>query len=114
MDACGPDTVVLIKRDVAGQDRYGNDVQVDSEITVPYCGFQPMWGQETVGALDQVTDRYQVFVPGLALTDLEIDPHAVDAIRHHGLLYEVNGEPARHYLGDEIDHVRIFCRRVTG
>lgn len=114
MDVTGTDTVILITREVAGTDRYGNDVVVDSETTVPCCSVQPMWGQETANAADQVTDRYQLLLPGLALADLEIDPGSVDAVRHAGRLFEINGEPQEWRLFGTIDHVVIYLRRVTG
>lgn len=115
MDVTGTDTVILITREVAGVDRYGNDVRVDSETTVPYCSVQPMWGAETTNAAEQVTDRYQLILPGLSLTDLEIDPGSLDAVRYAGRLYEINGEPQEWRLdGATIDHVVIYLRRVTG
>lgn len=114
MDVTGTDTVVLITRELAGTDRYGNDVRVDTEVSVPYCSVQPMWGQETVGQADQVTTRYQLIMPGLALTDLEIDPTAVDAVRYAGRLYEINGEPQTWSIGGVVDHLVIFLRRSTG
>lgn len=114
LDVLGGDTVTFIRRDVAGQDRYGDDVTVDHETTVSGCSMQPMWGQETTGTLDQVVERYQCFMPTLALIDQEVDPEAIDALRFEGLLYEVNGRPQRWTLDGSIDHFVIFCRRVEG
>jgi hypothetical protein len=114
MDVTGTDTVTLVRREVAGRDRYGNDVLVDTEIVVPHCAFQPMWGAEITGDADRITERYILLVPGLALTDLEIDPQAIDSIRAYGLAYEINGEPQIWRTPQGIDHLVIYCRRITG
>jgi len=114
MDVIGPDTVTLIHREVAGQDRYGNDVMMATETVVPGCSMQPMWGQESVGAADEVTDRFQLYLPGLALTDLDIDPLVTDAVKFRGITYEVNGEPQPWWMDGYIHHLVIFCRRSTG
>lgn len=113
-DVLGADTVIFIRREVAGQDRYGNDVVVDHETTVGGCAMQPMWGQEATGNLDQIVERYRCFMPALALIDQEVDPDAVDAVRFGGLLYEVNGKPQRWVLDGNLDHFVLFCRRVEG
>jgi hypothetical protein len=110
----GVDTVTFIRRDIAGQDRYGNDVTVDIETVVGGCAMQPMWGQEMVTNLDQVIERYQLFLPALAVIDQGLDPEAVDAVRFGGLLYEINGKPQRWILDGNVDHIVIFCRRVEG
>ena len=120
MDVLGADTVTFIRRDVAGQDRYGSDVTVDTETTITGCSMQPMWGQENLGNLDQVTDRWQLWISPLALLDQGInpegiDPEAIDAIRFRGLLYEINGKPQFWTtLDGALDNVVLLCRRVEG
>lgn len=114
MEVCGEDTVTLVRRDVAGTDRYGNDVLIDSETVVPYCSMQPMWGQESTAAADQAIDRFRLYLPGLALTDLDIDPSMIDAIRFHGLLYEINGWGQPWRWAGVVDHVVFYLRRATG
>jgi hypothetical protein len=114
MDICGQDTVILVRREVAGRDRYGSDVLVDHETVVPGCSMQPMWGQESTGRADEITERFMCYVPGLALVDLEIDPNATDAVRFQGVVYEINGEPQPWHDQGVIDHVVLFCRRSTG
>ena len=115
MDAIGSDVVTFIRREVVGEDRYGNDVRVDHETDIPGCSFQPMWGQEDVGNLDQVIDRWRLFMPALAVIDQLIDPEAVDRIRVAGLLYEINGKPQPWTdLDGNLDHIMVFCKRVEG
>ena len=115
MDALGADVVTFIRRDLAGVDRYGDDVRVDHETDVGGCSMQPMWGQETVGNLDQVIDRWRLFMPVLALIDQELDPEAVDRVRFRGLLYEINGKPQVWTdLSGNLDHLVLFCKRVEG
>ena len=114
MDVCGDDTVVLVKREIAGVDRYGNDVLIDTEVTVPYCSVQPMWGSEDVNANDQAIDRFRLYLPGLSLTDLDVDFSVLDAVRHAGIVYEINGWAQPWRLAGVIDHVVVYLRRATG
>ena len=114
MDVCGDDTVTLIAREVAGVDQYGNDVTVETETTVPYCSVQPMWGSETIDASDLAVDRFRLYLPGLALTDLSIDPSLLDAVRHGGQVYEINGWAQPWRIAGVIDHQVIYLRRPTG
>jgi hypothetical protein len=114
MDVCGEDTVTLISREVAGDDRYGNQVLVDTEVTLPYCSIQPMWGQEDINRADLAIDRFRLFIPGSAWIDLQIDPTMLDAVRFNGITYEVNGEPQPWRLHGVIDHAVVYLRHVTG
>lgn len=114
MDVCGDDTVTLIKRESAGVDRYGNDVLVDTETVVPYCSIQPMWGSEDYNANDQAIDRFRLYLPGLSYIDLDIDPSVLDAVRHAGDVYEINGWAQPWRIAGVIDHAVIYLRRATG
>jgi len=114
VDVLGVDTVTFIRREIAGQDRYGNDVKVDHETDVGGCSIQPMWGQETVSNIDQIIERYQLFMPALASIDQGLDPDALDAVRYRGVVYEINGRPQRWLLDGNVDYFVIFCRRVEG
>jgi len=114
VDVAGSDTVTFIRREIAGQDRYGNDVKIDHETVVGGCSMQPMWGQEIVSNIDQAVERYQLYLPALAFIDQGLDPDVIDAIRFGGIVYEINGKPQRWLLDGNIDHFVIFCRRVEG
>ena len=79
-DALGADTVTFIRRELAGTDRHGSDVYVDHEMDIAGCSMQPMWGQEVVGNLDQVIDRWRLFLPALNVTWFRVGPTKADRL----------------------------------
>lgn len=112
----GGETVMLVRRDIAGRDRYGNDVMVEVMTDIAGCSVQPMWGQEQLGSEDQVTERVQVFLPAQAVIELPFPLSAVDALRISGVLFEINGQPQTWRMPptNVVDHVVLFGRRTTG
>ena len=105
------ETVVLLRRTVTGEDRYGNDRYTSSEVPIPGCAVRALSSQEQLAAgRDTITDSIEVvFPPGTAVT-------AVDRMRTRGLTYEIDGTPDEQYdpmTGVE-PGVRVIGRRVAG
>jgi hypothetical protein len=82
----GPHTIVLRKRQVTGQDRYGNDVPEDVDVAVDGCLVTPTRSSET-------DDRSAPRISGaqlLAPPGTDVD--SADAIIWRERSYEVDGE----------------------
>ena len=109
------DTVTLIRRDVVGQDVYGNDVEGETRETLPGVAWQPVDSTETqTQQRDQMLAHYRLYVKGF----LDID--GVDAVEYtcpaHGLIRaEVHGRPEvfRSATG-RLDHTAVPLREVRG
>lgn len=112
--AYGPafgETVVLLRRTITGQDRYGSDLYTTVEVPVPGCAVRPLASQEDLGDYrDQITTSVEVIMPpGTVVT-------AVDRLRIRGLVYEIDGVPTEQVssVTGARPGVRVIARRVTG
>lgn len=104
------ETVTLHKREIVGEDDYGNDVIAETATPVPGVPVWPRTSAETVQARDQVVDGLWALLPA------EHDPSAVDAVTVRGRRYEVDGEPGRllsPLTGTDAGY-QVALRRVTG
>lgn len=82
----GEDTIVLRRRQVAGRDRYNNDVVENVDQAIDGCLVTPTRSSET-------DDRSAPRISGaqlLAPPGTDVD--SADAIIWHGRSYEVDGE----------------------
>lgn len=112
--AVGPafgETVTVIRRVLAGRDRYGNDRYTTSSTVVAGVSVRSAGSAENLAEQrDRVTTSLEVLLPpGTAIT-------AYDRLRIRGLLYEVDGTPDP---GPDPDTgvaagVRVNAKRITG
>lgn len=112
--AVGPaygETVTLIRRTLAGRDRYGNDRYTTSTSTIGGVSVRATGSSEDLGEQrDRVTTNLDVLLPpGTTIT-------AYDRLRIRGLLYEIDGNPDP---GPNPDTgvsagVRVTAKRIVG
>lgn len=112
--AAGPafgETVTILRRTAAGQDRYGSTTYTIAEVPVPGCAVRPLGSQENLGEQrDQTITNVEVIMPpGTVVT-------VIDRLRIRGLLYEIDGVPTDQVSSNTGARpgVRVIARRVTG
>lgn len=100
-------TAVLTRRDVTGQDDYGNDILETVNLALPGC---ITWPREST------TETGNQVISGLWLVgplDVLIDPN--DAVRIGDRTYEVEGRPGEFDAPfDSVNLQQVALRRVTG
>lgn len=105
------ETVTLIRRTLAGRDRYGNDRYTVATTVIGGVSVRAAGSSENLGEQrDQVTTTLEVLLP----PDTTIT--AYDRLRIRGLIYEIDGTPDS---GPNPDTgvsagVRVNVKRVTG
>ncbi|MFV2198458.1 hypothetical protein [Nocardiopsis sp. LOL_012] len=105
------DSVVLVRRQVVGRDRYGNDVHEETRETISRCSWQPLDSAERHDQTrDQTVMHYDLYLPGV-----ERDVDAVDAFECGGVRAEVHGPASYHRSASGLlDHTAVRLRRVEG
>lgn len=103
-------TMTLIKRSVMDQDAYGNDIYLETPVTVTNCVFTPAGSSESLNFQDQVSTSDTIFMP--AGTD--VGP--LDAIEWNGNRYEVTGEISAWTspFSGRVSPVRINVSKIAG
>ncbi|QVJ00330.1 hypothetical protein KGD82_16335 [Nocardiopsis eucommiae] len=111
MNGIWADTVILIRRTVAGRDRYGNDTYTETRQTVTGCSWQAIDGAERHDQQrDQTVAYWDLYLPGL---DTDVD--AVDAFEHGPHRAEVHGPPQYHRSASGLlDHTAVRLREIKG
>lgn len=101
--------VVIIRKTVSGQDKYGNDTWTTSETTV-LGAVAPRVSSEDMQSRDQVTGGMFAWLPA-GTTVL-----ATDQFRVRGGVYEVDGDPMawQSPFTGRAAPVQVLLRKVTG
>jgi hypothetical protein len=103
-------TIILVRRELSGQDEYSNDVYTDTEHSLDYCVVQPSSSSEVTQWTEQVSTDITVFVPyGTVVT-------ALDALLIDGIKYEIQGDPQswRSPFSGNTSPMQIRAAVVTG
>jgi hypothetical protein len=104
-------TVILVRRFIAGHDDYGNDVLGEIRIPVGGCAISPAFSSEEVNGTEQVVVNTAIHMPaGTVVT-------AIDAlIGPDGTEYEVIGTPGswQSPFTGTLSMVEVKVREVTG
>jgi hypothetical protein len=105
------ETVTLIRRTLAGRDRYGNDRYTTTTAVIDGVSVRRTGSSEDLGEQrDRVTTSLEVLLPpGTTVT-------AYDRLRIRGLLYEIDGNPDPGPNPDTgtTGPVRLSVKRITG
>lgn len=101
--------ITIIRKTVSGQDQYGNDQWVTSEITV-VGAVAPRVSSEDMQSRDQVSAGLIVWLPGGTVI------LATDQLRIRGAIYEVDGDPMdwRSPFTGRAAPVQVMLTKVTG
>jgi hypothetical protein len=107
------DTVTLLRTEVAGRDRYGNDILQTTGTDIPGVAVWPR-GARANG--EDTNARDQVIIGITALIPPGVTVASTDRIRWRGNEYEVDGEPGmwRSYLTGFEGGTEVALLRVTG
>lgn len=109
------DTVTLIRREVVGQDVYGNDVEGETREELSGVAWQTVDATEThISQRDQLLAHFRVYIRGF------FDVTGLDAVEYtcpaRGLIRaEVHGRPEVHRSATgRLNHTAVSLREIQG
>jgi len=108
----GGQTVELLHAPLLAPDRYGATRRDWGNATHEYvegCAVQPISATEGDVDREYANTHWRVYIPG------DVDLESADRMRIDGVLWEVDGNPAKFVDEDlYVDHVEADIKRVTG
>ncbi len=110
------DSVLIVHRDVTGEDDTGDAVETWTEDTTPTDAWVEQRGLGLRGGLEteQLGGRDTVSVDWLVIVPLGTDVEAYDRVIHDARTFEVVGLPATAPTPRGPHHLELNCRWVEG